>query len=158
MIYTHIAAGLLGAALAALGVWQVQDWRFNARISAMQKAHAVSLQDEAQKALAKQQEMIDARQKLEEAYALEKRKAAVAASRARDQLAGLRQELYTLPAPSLSANPPAPSSVDDAPIERHLLGECAAALVELASEADQLATQLVGLQRYAKDVCSAPAR
>ena len=28
MIYTHIAAGLLGAAIAAAGAWQVQAWRW----------------------------------------------------------------------------------------------------------------------------------
>lgn len=31
MIYTHVAAGLLGAAIAAAGAWQVQDWRYGAR-------------------------------------------------------------------------------------------------------------------------------
>ncbi len=30
MIYTHIAAGLLGAAIAAAGAWQVQAWRWGA--------------------------------------------------------------------------------------------------------------------------------
>lgn len=31
MIYSHAAAALLGAALAAAGAWQVQGWRYEAR-------------------------------------------------------------------------------------------------------------------------------
>jgi hypothetical protein len=30
MIYTHVAAGLLGAAIAAAGAWQTQEWRHGA--------------------------------------------------------------------------------------------------------------------------------
>lgn len=30
-MYSHLAAGLLGAAVAATGAWQVQAWRFGAR-------------------------------------------------------------------------------------------------------------------------------
>lgn len=31
MIWTHAAAGLAGAALAAFGTWHVQDWRYGAK-------------------------------------------------------------------------------------------------------------------------------
>ena len=31
MIYTHVAAALLAAAIAATGAWKVQDWRYNAK-------------------------------------------------------------------------------------------------------------------------------
>lgn len=158
MIYTHVAAGLIGAAIAALGVWQVQDWRYNARISQMQKAHAQSVQQATEAARNQEQALVAARQKAEEAYAIEKRKAAVAARSARAELDGLRDTLYALPAPSPGANPTSPSRAHAAPIERQLLGECAAALVEVAADADFLAAQLVGLQAYAKNVCSAPVR
>lgn len=30
MIYTHVAAGILGAALAAYGTWDMQEWRYGA--------------------------------------------------------------------------------------------------------------------------------
>ena len=168
MTYTHVAAGLLGAAVAALGVWQVQDWRYNARIAQMQQAHTASLNaiaadalEKQQSALAKLQELNAAKQKVEQDYALEKRKAAVAARSARAELDGLRQELYALPpadpATSLQAAP-TPGRVDGATVERQLLGECATTLVAVAAEADLLAAQLVGLQSYVRDVCSAPAR
>jgi hypothetical protein len=28
MLYTHAAAALLGASIAAVGAWQVQNWRY----------------------------------------------------------------------------------------------------------------------------------
>ena len=31
MIYTHVAAALLAAAIAATGAWKVQDWRYGAK-------------------------------------------------------------------------------------------------------------------------------
>ena len=31
MIYTHVAAAILAAAIAATGAWKVQDWRYNAK-------------------------------------------------------------------------------------------------------------------------------
>lgn len=155
MIYTHVAAGLLGAAVAALGVWQVQDWRFNARIAQMQEAHEVSLRKSTEAARAQEQALSAAKQKAEEAYATEKRKAAVSARNARIELDGLRNELYAIPAPVAGADPTPIARVDGASIEKQLLGECAAALVEVAADADFLAAQLLGLQAYAKNVCVA---
>lgn len=156
MIYTHVFAGLLGAAVAALGVWQVQDWRFNARISQMQEAHAVSLQQSTEAARAQEQSLSAAKQKVEESYALEKRKAARAARSARIELDGLRNELYAIPTPVAGADPTPIPRVDGASTERRLLGECASALVEMAAGADSLATQLIGLQGYVRNVCVAP--
>lgn len=155
MIYTHVAAGVLGAAVAALGVWQVQDWRYNARISQMQKANAQSMQQATEAARNQEQALVAARQKVEEAYAIEKRKAAVSARSARAELDGLRDQIYALPTPSPGSNPPAPGRANAASIEKQLLGECAAALVEVAADADFLAAQLLGLQAYAKNVCVA---
>jgi hypothetical protein len=156
MIYTHVAAGLLGFTVAALGVWQVQDWRFNARISRMQEAHAVSLKDLTEAARAQEHALGEAKQKAEEAYAVQKRKADVAARNARAELDGLRKELYALPTPAAGANTPALPRTDGASLERQLLGECASALVEVAAGADILATQLVGLQSYVRNICVAP--
>jgi hypothetical protein len=158
VIYTHVAAGLIGATIASLGAWQVQDWRYNARIAQMQEAHAVSLKVSTEMARAREQALGSAKQKVEEAYAIEKRKAAVAARSARAELDGLRDELYaiSIPAPNPGANPAAPSRTDGVSIERRLLGNCAAALVEVAAGADGLAAQLIGLQDYVRNVCIAP--
>lgn len=40
MIYTHIAAALLGAAIAATSTWAIQGWRLGGQISALQARHA----------------------------------------------------------------------------------------------------------------------
>lgn len=156
MIYTHIATGLLGAAVAALSVWQVQDWRYNARISKMQENHATLIRQVTEVARSKEKALNEAKHKAEEAYVLEKRKAAVAARSARAELDGLRDQLYAIPPPGTSQNPATPGRVNAASIERQLLGECAAALVEVAADADFMAAQLVGLQGYARNVCVAP--
>lgn len=156
VIYTHIFAGLLGAVVAALGVWQAQDWRYNAKISQMQEAYEVGLRKSTEAARAQEQALTVAKQKVEESYALEKRKAVVAARNARAELDGLRNELYAAPATAASANPATPAGTDGIPIERRLLGECAAALVEVATGADLIVAQLVGLQSYVRNVCVAP--
>lgn len=155
MIYTHVAAGLLGAIIASFGVWQVQDWRYNARIAQMQEAHEVSLRKSTEAARAQEQALGVAKQKAEEAYAIEKRKAAVAARNARSELDGLRNELYAIPVPNRNpdSHPTTPARVNGATIERQLLGECATTLVEVAASADRLATQVLGLQSYVTNVC-----
>lgn len=156
MSYTHVASGLAGAIIAALGVWQVQDWRFNTRIARMQEAYAVSLTKSTEAARAQEQALGAAKQKAEEAYAIEKRKAAVSARSARAELDGLRNELYAIPTPAAGSNSAAIPRTDGATLERRLLGECAATLVEVAAGFDLLAAQLVGLQGYVRNVCVAP--
>lgn len=60
MIYTHAAAGLAGAALAAVAAWNVQGWRMDAQLqtlkteyataqaAAVEKAHAETIRLQAQ--------------------------------------------------------------------------------------------------------------
>lgn len=156
MMYTHVAAALVSAALASWGTWQVQAWRYDARISAMQEAHAVSLQAAEQGAREREQALNQARQKAEERYVEEKRLAAVAAGRARAELDGLRDTLYTLDAPAAGKGTTPACRVDAGAIERQLLGQCATALVGVAGEADRLAAQVLGLQGYVREVCLAP--
>jgi len=157
MIYTHVAAALLGFAVAAVGTWQVQGWRYNARIAQVQQAHAESSQKAEQSARAREQSLIQARQKAEESYAQEKRNAVAAAVRARSQLDGLRNELYAIstPAPG-GSDAPAACRIDAGTLEKQLLDQCATALVGVAEQADRLAAQVLGLQAYVRNVCVAP--
>ncbi|MDY0105320.1 MAG: hypothetical protein RBS27_01500 [Giesbergeria sp.] len=53
MIYTHIAAALLGAAIAATGAWQVQAWRWGAADADRLRAEQVA--QEARETDARQQ-------------------------------------------------------------------------------------------------------
>lgn len=156
MVYTHAAAAIVSAALAAWGAWAVQDWRYDAKLAQMNQAYAQGLQKAEQAARSREHDMLAARQKAEERYELEKRKAAVAGSRARSELDGLRNELYAISPPS-PKDPATPLRADDrASLERELLGSCASTLVGLAAEADRLAAVVVGLQSYVKNVCVSP--
>lgn len=158
MIYTHVAAGVLGAAVAALGAWQVQDWRFNARIAHMQEAHAQLSRRASEEARAREATLNAARQKAEEFYVAEKRKAAAAARGARTELDGLRDELYALGTTAAGPGSATTCRVDAGTPERELLGQCAAALVGVAAEADRMAAQVIGLQGYVREVCRAEAK
>ena len=39
MIYTHMAAGLVAAAMGATAAWSVQSWRYDAQIADIKAAH-----------------------------------------------------------------------------------------------------------------------
>jgi hypothetical protein len=156
MVYTHAAAAIASAALAAWGAWAVQDWRYDAKLAQMNQAYAKGLQEASEAARRREHELLAARQKTEERYDQEKRKAAVAASRSRAELDGLRNELYAIPAPSAKDPNPAPRADGRATLERELLGNCATTLVGMAAEADRLAAVVVGLQTYVKNVCVSP--
>lgn len=50
MIYTHAAAALISAAIAATGAWKVQNWRFDARELERVQAQAAATQQAARTA------------------------------------------------------------------------------------------------------------
>ena len=155
MLYTHIAAAIVSALLAAFGTWQVQGWRYTSQIAQIQKVHAQQLQKAEEAARQREQSLSVFRQQAEEKYVQEKTRAAAAASRARTELDGLRDALYApRPGPASQDATAACRIVDSSP-ERELLGQCATTLVGVAAEADRLAAQVVGLQGYVKGVCLA---
>ena len=107
-----------------------------------------------QKARELEQHLVAQKQKAEEAYVQEKRKAAAAAAGAQSELGRLRNALTSRSQPS--ADPAAGPGTDDRTgLEQELLGQCASALVSMAAEADRLETVIVGLQGYVKNVCLA---
>jgi hypothetical protein len=156
VIYTHAAAGLIGAVIAALGVWQVQDWRYNARIALMQEAHETSLRKASEAARVQEQKLVEARQKVEVDYAQHKKRAAVAAAGAQSELSRLRDALAAPSAGAAGGDTRPAERVDGvAGLERELLGQCATAFVAMAAEADRLKAAVIGLQGYVREVCLA---
>jgi hypothetical protein len=156
MVYTHVAAALVSAVMAFWGAWQVQEWRYDTKVAQMKQAYAQSLQKAEELARRREHDLLAARQKAEDQYVLQKRQAAGAATRARAELDGLRNELYAIAAPG-PKNPAATLRADGrAGVERELLGSCATTLVAMAGEADRLAAIVVGLQGYARNVCLNP--
>lgn len=155
MVYTHAAAAIVSAFLAACGTWQVQAWRYDAQVAQMKQGYAQSLQRAEELARKREHDLLAARQKAEDQYDLEKRKAAAAVTRSRSELDGLRNELYAISPPG-AKDPSAALRADGrAGLERELLGSCASTLVGVAAEADRLAAVVVGLQGYVKEVCLA---
>ena len=156
MVYTHIAAAIVSAALAAWGAWQVQGWRYTGQIAQMRQVHAEQLQKAEKASRDREHALSISRQQAEEKYVQEKTRAAAAANRARTELDGLRDELYATRSGPGPKDPAAPGRADGAArLEGELLGQCAAALVGVAAEADRLAAGVVGLQSYVKNVCAA---
>ena len=153
MLYTHIAAVIVSAALAAWGTWQVQGWRYTSQIDKIQKVHAEQAQKAEQAARDREQALSVFRQQAEEKYVQEKTRAAAAASRARTELDGLRDAIYR--STPVAQDPGATCRIDDSATQRELFGQCATALVGMAAEADRLAANVVGLQGYVQGVCLA---
>lgn len=156
MVYTHVAAAIVSGAIAAWGAWQVQAWRYDGQLAQIRQMHAEQMQKAEKAARDREQALSVFRQQAEEKYVQEKNKAAGAASRARIELDGLRNQLYAIPSPA--GKDPATALRADGrdSLERELLGACASTLVGVAAEADRLAAVVVGLQGYVKNVCLAP--
>jgi hypothetical protein len=112
--------------------------------------------DAADKALVKLQTLQAEKQKVDQLYVQEKRKAAVAASSAQRELDRLRDTLTSdNTTESDNGSCTIPRTDGRARLEQELLGQCAATLVAMAAEADRLETVVVGLQSYVKNICLA---
>jgi chromosome segregation ATPase len=74
---------------------------------------------------------------------------------ARRSDAGLRDEIARLNGRPAPENPDAAAAAGEARVARELLGACSQRYTELAREADELRDQVIGLQRFAADVCKA---
>jgi cell shape-determining protein MreC len=119
-------------------------------------ARAESEANAADEALKKLQTLQAEKQKVEQLYVQEKRKAAVAASSAQRELNRLRDTLTSSNTTESDNGASTVTRVNDRTgLEQELLGQCAATLVAMAAEADRLETVIVGLQSYVKNICLA---
>lgn len=110
----------------------------------------------ADEALKKLQTLQAEKQKVDQLYVQEKRKAAIAASGAQHELDRLRDTLTSGNTTKSDNGSSTVSRVDGGTrLEQELLGQCAATLVAMAAEADRLETVIVGLQSYVKNICLA---
>jgi hypothetical protein len=109
-----------------------------------------------QAARKREQDLATQKRIVEERYANDKRKAAAAAAGARSELDRLRSEISRPACTGADCDSAAARGVDAGAVERQLLGQCAAALVGVAQDADRLAATVIGLQAYVRSVCQAP--
>jgi hypothetical protein len=156
MIYTHVAAALLGAAIAAGAAWQVQDWRWSGKVDHIEKHHAQKLQQAEAAARAREQAMQTNAERI--ASELDKTNTrladqSVAATRT---VRGLRDEVARLNARPAPACPEAATVFVEASTARNLLATCADEYRAVAADADRLSAQVTGLQDWAFNVCKSP--
>jgi glutamate/tyrosine decarboxylase-like PLP-dependent enzyme len=109
----------------------------------------------ADEALKKLQTLQAEKQKVDQLYVQEKRKAAVAASGAQHELNRLRDTITSGTTESNNGSSTISRVDGGTRLEQELLGQCAATLVAMAAEADRLETVVVGLQSYVKNICLA---
>lgn len=153
-MYWRITTALIVAALLAGTHWKA----YVAGQKTVQAEWSLDIQKRTEQALAAkqaarnhEQQLVAAKQKAEEAYVEQKRKAARAAAGAKSELDRLRDAIAERGAGETCTDPSAqPRANAGARLELELLGHCAAALLELAATADRLEAQVVGLQGYIK--------
>lgn len=150
MIQTYAATGLLCAAIGFAGAWQVQSWRYGQQLADIRSQAAQALAEAESTARAKEQILVTAKHKAEEAHAVTKKQYQRAIAGARSEFDRLRDVLA-----ARSHTDPATSTRTDGAscTERELLGEGAGHLADLAAEADRLSATLTGLQGYVNAVC-----
>lgn len=148
----------VAAVLAGGAAWQVQDWRYSKKVSDMERAHAVALQQA--EAEARQREQLMQRENERISHEASKREQRLAANSAaaRSTVNGLRDDIARLNARPAPADPVAAANAGEASTARELLGACAAEHTSMAGEADQLRDQVIGLQDWVARVCQGGAK
>ena len=138
MIYTHAAAALLGASIAAVGAYKVQDWRYTGQINQIRAAQAEAVNTATREARAQESARFKG---VQDAQAAAQTRAQVArrdADRARGELDRMRDTLSAtrggVPGESTAACTQRADAAAD------VLSQCATAYLDLAAIADRHAS------------------
>ncbi len=138
MIYTHAAAALLGASIAAVGAYKVQDWRYTGQINQIKAAQAEAVNTATREARAQESARFKG---VQDAQAAAQTRAQVArrdADRARSELDRLRNDISAtrggVPGESTAACTQRADAAAD------VLAQCGAAYQDLAAIADRHAS------------------
>ena len=138
MIYTHAAAALLGASIAAVGAYKVQDWRYTGQINQIRAAQAEAVNTATREARAQESARFKG---VQDAQAAAQTRAQVArrdADRARSELDRMRDTLSAtrggVPGESTAACTQRADAAAD------VLAQCGAAYQSMASIADRHAS------------------
>lgn len=138
MIYTHAAAALLGASIAAVGAYKVQDWRYTGQINQIKAAQAEAVNTATREARAQESARFKG---VQDAQAAAQTRAQVArrdADRARSELDRMRDTLSAtrggVPGESTAACTQRADAAAD------VLAQCGAAYQSMASIADRHAS------------------
>ena len=138
MIYTHAAAALLGASIAAVGAYKVQDWRYTGQINQIKAAQAEAVNTATREARAQESARFKG---VQDAQAAAQTRAQVArrdADRARSELDRMRDTLSATRGGVPGESPGACTQRADAAAD--VLAQCGAAYQSMASIADRHAS------------------
>lgn len=127
-LYTHIAAALIGAAVAATGAWKLQDWRLGSQINELRAARALDTAEARRFEAARNRNVIEAQNAAQKRAQV----ATAAAASASAAAGGLRDDLAA--ARAASQQPAAPGDQYAAAVSG-LLAECGDALAGMARKA-----------------------
>ena len=136
MIYTHAAAALLGASIAAVGAYKVQDWRYTGQINQIKAAQAEAVNTATREARAQESARFKG---VQDAQAAAQTRAIAArrdADAARGELDRMRDTLSATRGGVPGESPGACTVRADSAGE--LLAQCAGAYQGLAEVADRL--------------------
>lgn len=134
---THLAAWLLGAAIAASAAWQLQDWRLGAQIAGLKTSHAAQLAQAQETALATERD--NATRYQGALNAARTREAALQrdVDRARAQSDGLREQAADAARRIADSARTAPAAVAEyATASAELLADCSRRYQAMAAAAD----------------------
>ena len=136
MIWTHVAAAILAAALAGTAAYKVQDWRYAGQIATIKAAQAQAVIDATREARATESRRF---KEVQDAQANATKRAQVArndAAAANTELSRLRDAIRTravcVPGDTAGAGPVGADTAGQ------LLYECSGAYQDLAAQADRL--------------------
>jgi len=135
MLYTHAAAALLGASIAAVGAWQVQSWRYTGQINQIRAAQAEAVNTATREARAQESARFKG---VQDAQAAAQTRAQVArrdADRARSELDRMRDTLSATRGGVPGESTAACAVRADAGAD--VLAQCAAAYLSMAGIADR---------------------
>ena len=138
MMYTHAAAGIAGAILAGVLAWQVQAWRYDARIEGLKSQHAEATAKAQSDARATEKALSDKLQEAQNNATKRETKLRADAAAARRTADGLRGTLYEFRASLPNAAPAIVIARADTAAE--LLGTCADEYRSVAEAADRIAS------------------
>ena len=136
MVYTHLAAAILAAALAGWGAWSVQSWRLGEQIAVIKLDHAQAVIDATREARSTESRRYQGMHDAQNAATKRAQVARNDAAAARTELDRLRDAIAArpvcVPGDTASASP---ERTDTAGL---VLAECGQALTDLAATADRL--------------------
>ena len=138
MIWTHTAAALLGASIAAVGAYKVQDWRYTGQINQIKAAQAEAVNTATREARAQESKRYQGVQDAQAAAQARAQAARRDADAARTELDRMRDTLSAtrggVPGESTAACTQRADAAAD------VLAQCGAAYQDLAAIADRHAS------------------